>query len=109
MDADGIGVASQYSRLHVYALLPLQPSVLAERGSALLRTRRSDAERLEASDDSRARVLDIPASTPMPAGISGSARYLVRYWLFYAFEAWRSRGDRLWQAHEGDWENVSLP
>jgi hypothetical protein len=38
------------------------------------------------------RVLDVPAGTPMPAGINGSARYLVRYWLFYAFDDWRSRG-----------------
>lgn len=54
------------------------------------------------------RVLDVPAGTAMPAGISGTARYLVRYWLFYSFDDWRSRGDRLWQAHEGDWENVSV-
>jgi hypothetical protein len=54
------------------------------------------------------RVLDVPAGTPSPAGISGTARYLVRYWLFYSFDDWRSTGDRLWQAHEGDWENVSV-
>jgi hypothetical protein len=54
------------------------------------------------------RVLEIPAGTPMPAGITGTARYLVRYWLFYSFDDWRSRGDRLWQAHEGDWENISV-
>ena len=54
------------------------------------------------------RVLDVPAGTPMPPGISGTARYLVRYWLFYSFDDWRSRGERLWQAHEGDWENISV-
>jgi hypothetical protein len=54
------------------------------------------------------RVLDVPAGTPLPAGIQVAARYLVRYWLFYSFDDWRSRGDRLWQAHEGDWENVSV-
>jgi hypothetical protein len=54
------------------------------------------------------RVLDVPAGTAMPAGISGTARYLVRYWLFYSFDDWRSRGDRLWQAHEGDWENITV-
>ena len=54
------------------------------------------------------RVVDVPAGTPMPAGISGTARYLVRYWLFYAVDDWRSRGDRLWQAHEGDWENITV-
>jgi hypothetical protein len=54
------------------------------------------------------RVLNVPAGTAMPSGISGIARYLVRYWLFYAFDDWRSRGDRLWQAHEGDWENITV-
>ncbi len=54
------------------------------------------------------RVLDVPAATPMPAGISGKARYLVRYWLFYSFDDWRSRGERLWQAHEGDWETITV-
>ena len=54
------------------------------------------------------RVVDVPAGTPMPAGIGGAARYLVRYWLFYSFDDWRSRGDRLWQAHEGDWENITV-
>jgi hypothetical protein len=54
------------------------------------------------------RVLDVPAGTPMPAGISGTARYLVRYWLFYSFDDWRSRGERLWQAHEGDWETITV-
>jgi hypothetical protein len=54
------------------------------------------------------RVLDVPAGTPMPAGISGTARFLVRYWLFYSFDDWRSRGDRLWQAHEGDWETITV-
>jgi hypothetical protein len=54
------------------------------------------------------RVVDVPAGTSMPAGISGTARYLVRYWLFYSFDDWRSRGDRLWQAHEGDWENITV-
>jgi hypothetical protein len=54
------------------------------------------------------RVLEVPAATPTPAGIAGTVRYLVRYWFFYSFDDWRSNGDRLWQAHEGDWENVSV-
>jgi hypothetical protein len=53
-------------------------------------------------------VLDVPTGTPTPAGISGTARYLVRYWLFYSFDDWRSRGERLWQAHEGDFENITV-
>jgi hypothetical protein len=54
------------------------------------------------------RVLSVPAGTAMPAGISGDARYLVRYWLFYSFDDWRSTGNRLWQAHEGYWETSPL-
>jgi hypothetical protein len=54
------------------------------------------------------RVLEVPTGASMPAGITGTARYLVRYWFFYSFDDWRSNGDRLWQAHEGDWENVSV-
>lgn len=54
------------------------------------------------------RVLDVPAGTPAPAGIKGAPRYLVRYWLFYPFDDWRSRGAVLWQAHEADWESVSV-
>jgi hypothetical protein len=54
------------------------------------------------------RVLDVPVGTASPAGISVQARYLVRYWLFYAFDDWRSRTERLWQAHEADWETVSV-
>jgi hypothetical protein len=54
------------------------------------------------------RVIDVPDATPRPPGISIAARYLVRYWLFYAFDDWRSRNERLWQAHEADWESVSV-
>ena len=54
------------------------------------------------------RVLDVPAGTQGPPGTSGAARYLLRFWLFYSFDDWRSRGERLWQAHEGDWESVSI-
>jgi len=54
------------------------------------------------------RVLDVPAGTAMPAGITATARYLVRYWLFYSFDDWHSRGKRVWQAHEGDWENIAI-
>jgi hypothetical protein len=54
------------------------------------------------------RVLDVPAGTPSPGGVSVAARYLVRYWLFYAFDDWRSRNGQLWQAHEADWESVSV-
>jgi hypothetical protein len=54
------------------------------------------------------RVVDVPAGTPAPSGIADAARYLVRYWLFYAFDDWRSRNEQLWQAHEADWESVSV-
>src|SRR6266566_5048963 len=32
----------------------------------------------------------------------------LRDWLFYAFDDWRSSNERLWQAHEADWESVSV-
>jgi hypothetical protein len=54
------------------------------------------------------RVADVPVGTPSPAGIGAAARYLVRYWLFYVFDDWRSRRETLWQAHEADWETVSV-
>ena len=54
------------------------------------------------------RVVDVPVGTPPPAGITATPRYLVRYWLFYPFDDWRSRGGVLWQAHEADWESVSV-
>jgi hypothetical protein len=55
-----------------------------------------------------ARVVDVPAGTPSPAGIAVPARYLLRYWLFYPLDDWRSSGERLWQAHEADWESISV-
>jgi len=54
------------------------------------------------------RVVDVPPGTPPPPGIHVPARYLVHYWLFYVFDDWRSRGERLWQAHEADWETITV-
>jgi hypothetical protein len=54
------------------------------------------------------RVLDVPAGTAPPAGVAGAPRYLVRYWLFYEFDDWRTAHERMWQAHEGDWESISV-
>ena len=34
--------------------------------------------------------------------------YLLRYWIFYEFDDWHSLRNRLWQAHEGDWESISI-
>jgi hypothetical protein len=53
------------------------------------------------------RVLSVPVGSPAPPGFT-SPRYLVRYWLFYDFDDWRSPRRRLWQAHEGDWESVTI-
>jgi hypothetical protein len=33
---------------------------------------------------------------------------LLRYWIFYEFDDWHSLRNRLWQAHEGDWESISI-
>jgi hypothetical protein len=54
------------------------------------------------------RVLSVPAGNPAPPGVTSPPRYLVRYWLFYEFDDWRSPHRRLWQAHEGDWENITI-
>jgi hypothetical protein len=54
------------------------------------------------------RVLTVPPGNAAPAGIATPPRYLVRYWLFYEFDDWRSAHERLWQAHEGDWEGVTI-
>ncbi len=54
------------------------------------------------------KVLAVPAGTPPPAGFTTAPRYLVRYWLFYDFDDWRSPRQRLWQTHEGDWESVTI-
>jgi hypothetical protein len=54
------------------------------------------------------RVLQVPAGSPAPSGFTTPPRYLVRYWLFYEFDDWRSPRDRLWQAHEGDWESITV-
>jgi hypothetical protein len=53
------------------------------------------------------RVLTVPAGTPPPPGFP-TPRYLVRYWLFYEFDDWRTARERLWQAHEGDWESITV-
>jgi hypothetical protein len=54
------------------------------------------------------RVVDVPAGTAPAPGFSAPPRYLVRYWLFYEFDDWHSLHKRLWQAHEGDWESISV-
>jgi hypothetical protein len=54
------------------------------------------------------RVVDVSQGTPPPTGTGVAARYLVHYWLFYVFDDWRSRGERLWQAHEADWETITV-
>lgn len=40
--------------------------------------------------------------------VASPSGYLVRYWLFYEFDDWHSLHNRLWQAHEGDWESVTV-
>lgn len=54
------------------------------------------------------RVLSVPAGSAAPPGFTSPPRYLVRYWLFYDFDDWRSPRRRLWQAHEADWESVTI-
>src|SRR3954447_13161875 len=54
------------------------------------------------------RVLTVPSGTPAPPGFATGPRYLVRYWLFYEFDDWRTARERVWQAHEGDWESITV-
>jgi hypothetical protein len=54
------------------------------------------------------RVVSVPTGTAPPPGFQVAPRYLVRYWLFYEFDDWRTNDRRLWQAHEGDWENITI-
>jgi len=54
------------------------------------------------------RVVQVPSGTAPPAGFAEPPRYLVRYWLFYEFDDWRTPRKRLWQTHEGDWESISI-
>jgi hypothetical protein len=53
-------------------------------------------------------VAQVPTgATPAP-GFTEAPRLLVHYWLFYAFDDWRSARKRLWQTHEGDWESITI-
>ncbi len=54
------------------------------------------------------RLLSVPAGSPAPPGFASPPRYLVRYWFFYDFDDWHSPRRSLWQAHEGDWESVTI-
>jgi hypothetical protein len=55
-----------------------------------------------------ATVVPVPASTPPPPGQTQRPSLLLHYWLFYAFDDWRSAHQRLWQTHEGDWESITI-
>jgi hypothetical protein len=50
----------------------------------------------------------VPPTAKPPPGFTTPPRYLVHYWLFYAFDDWHSAHDRLWQTHEGDWESITV-
>ena len=54
------------------------------------------------------RVLEVPPGSPPPPGLTTPPAYLVRYWFFYDFDDYRTARERLWQAHEGDWESVTV-
>src|SRR5439155_21531332 len=54
------------------------------------------------------RMLEVPPGTAAPPGFADAPAYLLRYWLFYDFDDWRSLHRRLWQAHEGDWESITI-
>jgi hypothetical protein len=53
-------------------------------------------------------VTAVPATAPPAPGFTKPPKLLVHYWLFYALDDWRSARERLWQAHEGDWESITI-
>jgi len=53
-------------------------------------------------------VATVPAGAPPPNGFAQAPARLIHYWLFYAFDDWRSAHERLWQTHEGDWESITI-
>ncbi len=53
-------------------------------------------------------VVRVPAGASPPPGFATPPALLVHYWVFYAFDDWRSARERLWQVHEGDWESITI-
>jgi hypothetical protein len=54
------------------------------------------------------RVVAVPPNSPPAPGFAAPPKYLVRYWLFYEFDDYHTLHRRMWQAHEGDWESISV-
>ncbi len=54
------------------------------------------------------RVVAVPAGQPPAPGFAAPPKLLVRYWLFYEFDDYHTLHKRLWQAHEADWESISV-
>jgi Vacuolar protein sorting-associated protein 62 len=54
------------------------------------------------------RVVAVPPGTAPAPGFTAPPKYLVRYWLFYEFDDYHTLHKRLWQAHEADWESISV-
>jgi hypothetical protein len=40
--------------------------------------------------------------------VSAPPNVLVRYWLFFEFDDYHTLHKRMWQAHEGDWESITI-
>lgn len=54
------------------------------------------------------RVVGVPPGSAPAPGFAAPPKYLVRYWLFYEFDDYHTLRKRMWQAHEGDWESISI-
>jgi len=54
------------------------------------------------------RVVAVPPSTAPAPGYTAPPKYLVRYWVFYELDDYHTLRKRMWQAHEGDWESISI-
>ncbi len=54
------------------------------------------------------RVVAVPPGSAPAPGFATPPKFLVRYWLFYEFDDYHTLRKRLWQAHEADWESISV-
>jgi hypothetical protein len=70
--------------------------------------RQMTAERDWAHPVVYATATPVPPTAAPPPGFTQPPKLLLHYWLFYAFDDWRSARNRLWQVHEGDWESIAI-
>ncbi len=95
-------------RLRPRSVLPAEPALPSARWCSLLHAdglcgRASGSVRSCTGGSSRC-----PRASPRRPGFAAPPKLLVRYWLFYEFDDYHTLHKRLWQAHEADWESISV-